>query len=161
MRRAGYPSDSSRAALQQTRIRPAGGGQLLYVYVVDRPRHLRHRSLPHCSRSAAGRFRRSRTSPCLPVRRTHRHRPRPPQQPGRGAPPTTTHLRFREPASTTALGSRCRLGRCRTTRGTQSRAPVGRLTVPHVVDRRAARAARGTDRRTASPPRGRAPGART
>ncbi len=45
-RRVGYPSDSSRAARQQTRTRPAGGGSLLYDYVADRRRHLRHRFRP-------------------------------------------------------------------------------------------------------------------
>jgi hypothetical protein len=50
-RRAGYPSDSSRAERKQTRTRPAGGGPLLYDYVVDRLRHLRHRSWPQCCRA--------------------------------------------------------------------------------------------------------------
>jgi hypothetical protein len=50
-RRAGYPSDSSRAERKQTRTRPAGGGQLFYDYVVDRLRHLRPRSRPQCGRA--------------------------------------------------------------------------------------------------------------
>jgi hypothetical protein len=41
-RRAGYPSDSSRADRQQPQARPAGGGPLFYNYAGDLLRHLRH-----------------------------------------------------------------------------------------------------------------------
>jgi hypothetical protein len=50
-RRAGYPSDSSRADRHQPRARLAGGGPLLYHYAGDLLRHLRHRP----GRPAAGR----------------------------------------------------------------------------------------------------------
>ncbi len=73
-------------------------------------------------RTAAGRCRRSRTTPCRPERRTHRHRPWPPQRPGRVSPRHRSRAPLRpgrgapERASATALGRRCRPGRCRTGR---------------------------------------------
>jgi hypothetical protein len=41
-RRAGYPSDSSRADWQQPGTRPAGRGPPYYDFAIDRLRHFRH-----------------------------------------------------------------------------------------------------------------------
>jgi hypothetical protein len=108
-RRAGYSSDSSRAKRQQTRTRPADGGPLLYDYAVDRFRHLRHRSWPHCDRAVPPAEHTTRRRPgrgttdIAPGRRCghgavprprlliagwatrRRHRPRPPLRAGAGA----------------------------------------------------------------------------
>jgi hypothetical protein len=68
-------------------------------------------------RSAAWLCRRARTTPCRPVRRTHRHHPWPPQRSGRGAPPSllpaAVAARARCPArdysdSSPGLGTRLR-----------------------------------------------------
>jgi hypothetical protein len=128
-RRAGYPSDSSRAERQQTGTRPAGGGPLLYDYAVDRLRHLRHRSLPPCGRAvplvalgpvpARAGTRRHRTWPPL---RARARCPTvtvlgSPQRLGSGAPPATTHLRAGDPPpsphpAAAASRGRCHSGRC-------------------------------------------------
>jgi hypothetical protein len=119
--RAGHPSDCcrGRAARQQTRTRPVGGGPLLYNYAVGRLRHPRHRSRPHCGRAVP---------PAA-------HHPGPPLRPGRGAPPATTYRRVRNPPpplppAAAASRGRRRSGRCP--------CPVDRLTVPHVANCRVA-----------------------
>jgi hypothetical protein len=53
-------------------------------YVVDRPRHLHHRSRLPCGRAVP----QGVHHPCRPVRGTFRHSTRPQQRPGRGAPPS-------------------------------------------------------------------------
>jgi hypothetical protein len=120
-RRAGYPSDSSRAAQHQTWTRSAGGGPWLSDYVAVRLRHIRHRP----GRSAASWCRPPRTTSVPARAETHRHRPWPPQRPsavphthrrrpplrsGRGNPPATTLPWGGEPSSPTTLGRRSEPG---------------------------------------------------
>jgi hypothetical protein len=169
-RRAGYPSDSSRAARHQTRTRPAGGGPLLYNYAVERRRRLRHRSRPLCGLAVPP----VALDPLSARAENHRHRSRPPQRararcttvivtgcgPGR-CPARVDSTPGGGPAAATVHGRRSGPGAV-PLGPSPERGPVGHLTVPHVADCRAVtRAAMGPDRRTASPPRDRAPGART
>jgi hypothetical protein len=169
-RRAGYPSDSSRAERQQTRTRPAGGGPLLYDYAVDRLRHLHQRSRPHCTRAVSP----PAHHPVPALAGTHRHA----AIAGPGEVPLWHRSRAAAvvralcpasdysspsggPAAAIAPGRRCEPGPA--PYGPSSvRGPACRLTVPHVADCRvAARAPRRPDRRTALPSQGRAPYART
>jgi hypothetical protein len=180
--RAGYPSGSSRAALQQTRTRPAGGGSLLYDYVADRLRHLHHRSRARRGRAlppdshqpcanpggeptanAPGRCPRS---PQRPGAVPHRHRHRLPLRAWRGAPPATILRWGGEPAQapplpspTSASRGRCRSGgsKPRAVARAGPRGPTDCVR-PWRSARAAARAVRGTVSLTASPSRGRACG---
>jgi hypothetical protein len=153
----GYPSDSSRAAQQQHRMRPAGGGPLHYDYAVDRLRHLRHL----IGRTAAGRCR-----PCARPGPGPGEKP-PPPLPATAASPGAVHHRHRSWAAVAGPGAVPRRGLRNPGRGTRRRhrtwpplragvgasraaaraGPRGPLTVPHVADCRvAARAFGGPDR---------------
>jgi hypothetical protein len=163
-RRAGYPSDSSRAARQQTRTRPAGGGPLRYHYAVERFRHLRHRSWPPCGRAVPPVC----SAWCRPGREPTATAPG--RRCGPAGPGAVRHRR-RSWAAVAGPGAVPRQGllnlrrgtrRCHRTRPPQrtrdgaARAavragPRGPLTVPHVAECRVAtRAFGGPDRRAAS-----------
>jgi hypothetical protein len=169
-RQAGYPSDSSRAAGSRL-----GCGQRVEACCFETTSSIGlATSATAPGRSKAGRCRRSRTIPCWPERRfagdplakvPYRRSvwarcpsvTAPGRRCGPGAVPRPRLLitRVRKPASAIALGRRCSLspGRCRTGHS-PCMGPVGHLIVPHVADlRTAARATRGADRLTASPPR--------
>ena len=154
-RRAGYPSDSSRAERQQLRTRLAGGGPLHYDYAVDQLRHLRHRSRLLCGRAVppvcSARRRPGReTTATAPGRRRGPGRGAPPSPllgrrsgPGRGAPPGTTQPRAENPPPSPHPVAAASRGRCRPDRspGGAQRAtdsPHGPLT-PRIASKRSPR----------------------
>jgi hypothetical protein len=168
-RRAGYPSDSSRAERQQFWTRPAGGGPLHYNFADDRLRQLRHRS----GHLAAG-----RCHPCAWPGAGPGEKPSPPlpaAAAGQGAVPHC-HRSWAAAAGSGAVPPR---GLLNPGRGTRLRhrtwpqagvgavrtvvwaGPRGPLTVPHVADQMAVtRAFSGAGSPDCSPPLGRTPRAR-
>jgi hypothetical protein len=140
-RRAGYPSDSSRADRHQPRARLAGGGPLLYHYAGDLLRHLRHRP----GRPAAGRCHLCARPGAGPGEKP------PSPHPAAGAGPGAVHHRHRPWAAGAGPGAVPRRGLLSLERGPASVTAPGRrsapgpvlsraaarwpLTVPHVADR--------------------------
>ena len=145
-RRAGYPSDSSRADRQQPRARPAGRGPLIYNYAGDLLRHLRH---------CPGRYAAGRCHLCARPRAGPGEKPpSPPRPPERArarcptvtvpGPPVLARARCPaedysassgEPSSATAPGRRSAPGTVPGRAAARPGGPGGPLTVPHVAVR--------------------------
>ena len=127
-RRAGYPSDSSRADRQQPRARPAGGGPPLYYYAGDLLRHLRHRP----GRPAAG-----RCHPCARPWAGPGEKP-PSPHPAADVGPGAVHHRHRSRAAGAGPGAVPRRGLLSLERGPASVTAPGRRSAPGPVPSRAA-----------------------